>query len=97
MYEFLVCLMPQCKPMARPTEDGYYWIEGEAIIREKMWPYEHRQRVAFHNHRPEEQIPVLISNGLIDMGGDVSIPVEWVTAKSRFYGPIQFVPPWKQP
>ncbi len=73
-----------------PYNDGLYWIEGSAIIREKMWPYEHRQRVNF-SEKPYE-----ISGGLIDMGNDVSIPVEWVTARSRFWGPVILIPPWKE-
>lgn len=95
MIKYLVQIDPEFKPTNRPTGDGYYWIEGEAIIREKMWPYKHRERVKFHDSLDYQQIPYFIQGGLIDMGNDVAIPVEWVTAKAKFYGPIVFIAPWR--
>lgn len=85
------------EPSAKPHGEGWYFIKGEAIIREKMYPYKHWERVSFEFGITEahEAHPFYICHGLIDMGNDIQIPVEWVTAKSEFYGPIVFIEPWR--
>lgn len=80
-----------------PSSDqvGLYWIKGELIIREKMWPYSHRQRVEL-GREMQDMLPYEISNGLICMQDDVYVPVEWATAKTRFWGPVILTAPWME-
>lgn len=97
MKKYLIYIDEEFEPTARPTGEGFYWIEGEAIIREKMYPYKHGERVKFHDGADYSQHPVYISSadGSVDMGDDVYIPVEWITAKAKFYGPLVFIAPWR--
>jgi hypothetical protein len=76
------------------SDFGLFWIKGEALCREKSYPWMPNQRVQFGDDAPEETVPSYVSNGYIDMGNDNYLPVEWLTAKAQIWGPIILVPPW---
>lgn len=80
------------------SDYGFFWIKGEAIVREKMYPYDRNQRVEFGNYDGQEMeaIPIYVSNGYIDMGNDIMISVEWLTAKTQVWGPVVMIPPWQK-
>lgn len=72
--------------MKRPTE-GLYWIRGSYIAHSGRWPFNRGQEYNF-----SDKHPYTISDGMIELGHDVIVPITWVTPSTTFHGP--YLAPW---